>query len=96
MVNPVVYWRNKEKKYQYLGKTGKIISFTKIFNPLSDFSQVPYFVGLIKLKKEKYVAELVVEGKKPSINARVKGILRKIKPLQKTGVIQYGVKFKLV
>ena len=96
MLSPIAQWRNKEK-YKYLGKIGKIVSFTKINNPPDGFGDFPYYAGIIKLTNgEKKIAQLVLESKVPKIGDRVKGVIRKIGIQDKEAIINYGVKFKLI
>ena len=96
MKSPIAQWRNKEK-YKYLGKRGKIVSFTKVNNPPKGFGKIPYYVGIVKFKNgQKKTGQLVLEGKKPKINSKVKGIIRRIGTPGKEEIINYGVKFKLI
>lgn len=97
MTSPIVNWRNKKEEYQFLAKTGKIISFTKIFNPAMGFGKLPYFVAVVKLRNgQKKTGQLVLEGKKPKIGAPVKAIVRITNFPQPEEIINYGIKFKLV
>jgi uncharacterized OB-fold protein len=97
MISPISHWRTKEKEYQYLGKTGKIISFTKIINPPKGFGSLPYYVAVVEFsKREKRIAQLILEGKKPKIGGKVKGMIRIIGQPDKEGIINYGIKFKLI
>jgi uncharacterized OB-fold protein len=95
MKNPIRKWRTKAK-YQHLGKTGKIVSFTKVNNPPAGFGNLPYYVGVIKIAKEQITSQLVVEGEKPAIGKQVKGILRIIGQAKNEEIINYGVKFKVI
>jgi len=92
MKNPIRKWRTKDK-YQYLGKTGKIVSFTKVNNPPAGFGNLPYYVGVIKIVKEQITGQLVIEGEKPKIGKKVKGILRIIGDAKNEEIINYGIKF---
>lgn len=97
MSTPVRIWREAEERYQNLGKKGKIISFTKIFNPPKDFfNQRPYWAGIIEFTNgKKITTQLVVEDKKPEIGQTVVGVLRRIRVKNKKSIIEYGVKFKV-
>jgi len=95
MRSPISNWRDKEK-YKYLGKTGKIVGFTKINNPPKGFGKVPYYVGIIEMRGgKKLTAQLVLEGKKPEIGGKARGIIRRIGIPDKEEIINYGVKFKI-
>jgi uncharacterized OB-fold protein len=97
MKSPISYWREKQKEYQYLDKKGKIISFTKIYHPPEGFGKGPYYTAVIEFgNRKKKTGQLVLEGKKPKIGTRVKGILRIIGQPDKTGIINYGIKFKIL
>lgn len=97
MINPISYWREQQKEYQYLDKIGRIISFTKINNPPKGFGKRPYYAGIIEFKnQDSRTGQFVLEGKKPKIGGQVKGIIRIIGQSGKNGIINYGIKFKLV
>lgn len=96
MRSVIAYWRNK-KKYQFLGKIGRIVSFTKVSQPASGFGKIPYIVAIISFGKgRKQTAQLVIEGKRPEINGKVVGVIRRINVSDKQGIIKYGVKFKVI
>lgn len=97
MTSPIIYWRSKEKRYQYLDKVGRIVSFTEIFKPPFGFGKTPYLVALIKFKNnQKQIGQLVLGNKKAKIGAKVKGIIRIIGQPSDRGIINYGIKFKLI
>lgn len=97
MISPISQWREKKKEYQYLDKIGRIISFTKIANPPQGFGKLPYWVAVIEFKnKERKTGQLVLEGKKPKIGAKVRGVIRIINQPNKEEIINYGIKFKLI
>ena len=96
MRSPISNWRNKER-YQYLGKTGKIVSFTKINNPPKGFGRVPYYVAMVEFKNgKKKTGQLVLKGEELKIGAKVKAVIRIIETPDKEGIINYGVKFKVL
>jgi uncharacterized OB-fold protein len=90
------YWRKKSTDYQYLNENGKIISLTRVNNPPSGFGEKYFWVGVIKLSKQKKrtTGQIVASKKEPQIGDQVVGVLRKIGKPGKKEVIQYGVKFK--
>ena len=97
MNSPIISWRENKKNYQFLGKTGKVSSFTQILNPPEGFGKLPYWVAIVQLNHgKKLVAQLVLDGKKPKIGVRVKAVLRIIGQPEKEEIINYGVKFKLI
>ena len=96
MSSPIANWRNKEK-YRYLGRTGRIISFTRVNNPPKGFGKLPYYIGIIEFNhSQRKSGQLVLEGKKPKIGVKVMGIIRRIGIPDKEGIINYGIKFKLI
>lgn len=96
--SPVRIWREAKERYQFLGKKGRLISFTKIFNPPKEFvKQRPYWVGVVKFKNgKKTTAQLVVEGENPKVGRIVVGVMRRLQVADEKSVIEYGVKFKLL
>lgn len=97
MKSPIAAWRSKRKEYQFLGKTGKMISFTRIFDPPEGFGKLPYFVAVVELKNgQRRTGQLVLEGKEPKIGARVEGVVRRIGQPGPEEIIRYGIKFKVI
>ena len=97
MHSPIANWRQKKKEYRYLDKIGKIISFTKIYNPPEGFGKLPYYTALVGFRNgKKKSGQLVLEGKEPQIGSKVKGIIRRIGVPNQKEIINYGIKFKLI
>lgn len=97
MKSPIAIWRRKRKDYQFLGKTGKIVSFSKVFNPPEGFGKLPYYVAVVEFKAGKRkIGQLVLEGKEPKIGAKVGVVIRRIGQPGLEEVINYGIKFKLI
>jgi len=97
MVSPVKIWRRQKEKRLILGKSGKIISWTKIYIAPKDFKNIaPYPVILVELDdKKKFVGQLVDYNEQNlKIGQKVKAILRKTRNVGQEDVIPYGVKFK--
>lgn len=92
--SPARVWREKGKRYQYLGKRGVILSVTRI---VEGMGELPYWVGMMGMADgEKVMGKLVVKGQeKPQVGERVIGVLRKLDEGGKQGVIEYGVKFQI-
>ena len=99
MINTIQSWRESSRRYQNLGKTGKIISLTFVQTAVTGFSSwLPYYVAIIKLDKgEKVTGQLVDAARpEPKINDRVIGVLRRTREPGKEEIIEYGVKWKLI
>jgi uncharacterized OB-fold protein len=97
MISPVKIWRSQKKIIRLLGKTGKIISFSRIFVPPAGFeNEAPYVIALVEFKDgEKHLAQLVDwDQNRLFISQKVKVILRKTRNPGSEGVIPYGIKFK--
>lgn len=97
MISPVKIWRRQKEIRKILGKKGKILTWTKIQAPGSDFKKyAPYPVVLVKLEnKEKAYGQLVDWEKEDlKIGKKVVSVLRKVREPSKEGIIAYGVKFK--
>jgi len=98
MNNPIISWRNSPQKYQLLNKTGKIISWTKIYTTTADFSaNTPYLVGIIDFGKNgKTTGQIINETNKSiKIGQKVTGVIRQGKEVSKSEIIEYLVKFKI-
>ena len=87
MKSTVKIWRDKEKRYRYLEKIGKIVSFTKIIDG-------NYFAGIIEMKNKKRTAGELVDMKEVKMGEKVEGVLRRLGKSEKNKVIEYGVKWK--
>ena len=99
MISPVKVWRRQKEVRKLLGKTGVVISWTKIYAPGVGFQKfAPYAVVLIELTDgEKAIGQLVdYQDGEPKIGNRVMAVLRKIREGSQDGVIAYGVKYKLI
>ncbi len=97
MISPVKVWRRQKKIKKILGKTGKIISWTKIFISGKGFKKyAPYPVVLVSFSdKEKAYGQLVDYHQEDlKIGQKVVAVLRKVREVTPEGVIAYGVKFK--
>ena len=97
--NPVRAWRETKKRYRWLRKRGKLVSWTRIETAAETFSwQKRYYVGIVDFGQGKMgVGQLVgVEGGGLKKGVRVEGVLRKLYETSATGVIVYGCKFKPV
>ncbi|MFA6532740.1 MAG: OB-fold domain-containing protein [Patescibacteria group bacterium] len=98
MISPVKIWRRQKEIRKLIGKKGRVVAWTKIFTPGSDFKKyAPYPVVLVELfgNKEKIYGQLVdYEKEDLKTGSEVISILRKVRASSSDGVIAYGVKFK--
>lgn len=104
MNSPINIWRQHKKLHNYLGKTGKLLVWTKIFVPPAGFEhQAPYIVGLVQFdpslggsgRGEKLPVQIVdCEEQDLKPNQKVKVVIRKIGKVKSDEVIEYGVKVK--
>lgn len=78
-------------------KKGKIVSFSKVFNPPEGFGKLPFYVAVVEFKTGKRkIGQLVLEGKEPKIGAKVRAVIRRIGRPGQEEIIDYGIKFKVV
>ena len=98
MSSPVIIWRNHKKLNSYLGKTGRVIAWTKVFvAPMGFEHQAPYIVGIVQFNGEKMPLQIVdCEEEDLKINQKVIVVIRKIGKAKSEDVIEYGVKVKLI
>lgn len=97
MVSPVKVWRHQKNIAKYLGKKGKIVSFTLIRVAPAEFKeQAPYPSIIVKMDSgQKMVGQLVDWQKKHlRTGQKVKIVYRKIREPDSEGIIPYGIKFK--
>ena len=95
MISPVKVWRERRQRYCYLGKVGRIKSFTQVMGGPEGFTKIPYWVGVIDLDKGESATGQLVEFDEKELKRglKVKGVLRRLGVADKDGVIEYGVKF---
>lgn len=97
MQSPVKLWRNQQKVAQLVGKTGKIVAFTRIRVPPADFTdQAPYPVVLVELDKGGRITAQMVDWEEKHLNAgqKVLTVVRRVVKPNTEGVIPYGIKVK--
>lgn len=95
--SPVKVWRKQKEVNRWLGKRGKIISFSKIHVPPMGFgNQAPYYIALIKFadgtSKMGQMVEITDSEMKTGLE--VEGIIRRVREVDEEGVIPYGIKYK--
>lgn len=89
--------RGEIEDYEFSGK-GKILSHTTIRTAPEGFEkEVPYPVAIIQLKEGPKVAGQVVDSReRVESGKKVKAVFRKVYEDGPSGVIHYGLKWKLV
>jgi uncharacterized OB-fold protein len=96
--SPVKIWREAKARYQPLGKSGRLVSFTKVWQGPAGFeTNSPYWVGMVRLKgNQKVIGQIIRQREeKPKMGVKVKGVLRILNKGKEADVIEYGVKFKV-
>ena len=79
-----------------VGKTGVLVSCTRVVNPPAGFGSRPFWVGVARFGSKKLVtAPLVVEGVKPEAGKKVVGIIRRLGEAGPEDHLIYGLKFKV-
>ena len=97
MTSPVKIWRNQKKITKMLGRCGKIISWTIIRVPPSDFSYIaPYAVAIVKLDNGRNIIVQVVDIGLDEIRTgqKVITVVRRTLRPDSNDVIPYGIKVK--
>ena len=97
MISPVKIWRRQKEIKKYLGKKGKIISWTIIYVTGSEFKKfAPYPVAVVELESGEKITASIVDYEKEDlkIGKKVKVILRKVREGDQEDVLVYGLKFK--
>ena len=97
MISPVKIWRRQKEIRKLIGKKGRVVAWTKIFTPGSDFKKyAPYPVVLVEFENKERVYGQLVDYVKEDLKtgSQVTSILRKVRASSEDGVIAYGVKFK--
>ncbi|MBI2086205.1 OB-fold domain-containing protein [Candidatus Daviesbacteria bacterium] len=96
MNSPINIWREHKNLRNYLGKTGKVLAWTKVVVPPAGFEhQAPYIVGIVQFEnKEKLPVQIVDCEQELKPNQKVKVVIRKIGKVKSDEVIEYGVKVK--
>ena len=94
---PICKCGNKEFEKYKMPETGKIITWTIINNPPVGFEKYkPYIVGLIELDDGNRILSQIVDIDFKDLfkDLRVEATFRRITEDGKTGIIQYGYKFR--
>jgi len=98
-ITPVKIWRHQKKYAPFLGKEGKIISWTLIKAPPVGYEEeAPYPVVLVELQDKKRIIGQLVDWTKKDLKTgkKVKIVYRRVGKVDLEGVIHYGIKFRPV
>lgn len=95
MKSAVKIWREKNERLENLNKVGRVVSWTRILEAPAGFEGA-YIVVMVGMRKGKRVVGELIGEKEPEFGTRVRGVLRRIGRGDRDGVIEYGVKFKLI
>ena len=99
-ISPVKIWRRQKKIKDRLGKSGTVITWTRIFVTSDEFKKnTPYIVVMVKLDggKRAYGQLVDVDSLKDiRFGMKVQAVLRKVRESSHEDVIAYGIKFKPV
>jgi uncharacterized OB-fold protein len=99
MISPVKIWRSQKKLSKLINRRGKILSYTIIRVPASNFSsQAPYPVVLVKLDGGKVIVAQMVDWEMENLKVgnEVVTVIRNIMETGSEGIIPYGIKVKAV
>ena len=94
---PVCSCGSNEFKAYSLAKKGKVVTWTVINNaPIGFEKYTPYMVSMIELEDGlRIISQLVdIDPEEVSAGLKVEACFRKVKEDGKTGILQYGYKFR--
>ena len=95
MKSTVKIWRETKDRYKHLSKMGRVVSWSKIYQPPKDFGSESYIAVMVEVSKNlRVVGQLV--GKEIKKGDVVMGVLRRLREQGGSGVIEYGVKWRRV
>lgn len=104
MSSPVTVWRHHKNIRNYLGQTGKIIVWTKVFVAPAGFEhEAPYFVAIVELDPsagsglagKRMPLQLVeCEEKDLQPGRKIMTVVRRLGKVKLDEVIEYGIKAK--
>ena len=93
MKSAVKIWRERKERYKNLGKTGRVVSWTKIIEA-PDGWQGQYYGVIVELDDKLKVMGQMADCKKIRVGDKVIGVLRRLGEARENEVIEYGVKWK--
>lgn len=95
MNNPVKNWRNTKKLHNIIGKTGKLLVWTKVSTAPTGFEyQAPYYTGIIELENQTKMPIQIIDCEESELktNMKIKLVTRRLKKPGPGDVIDYGIK----
>lgn len=95
MSNPVKNWRNTKILHNFIGKTGKLLVWTKVSTAPTGFEyQAPYFTGIIELEDQTRMPIQIIDIEETELktNMKIKLVTRRLKKPGPGDVIDYGIK----
>lgn len=93
MKSAIQVWRRQKTNYQNLGKTGVVVSKTRIIEAPMGFSG-QYWVVMVELGENTRAVGQWASEAEPKIGMKVVGVLRRIGEEGQAEVVEYGVKWK--
>ena len=94
--SPSLYWRSSKQNHSLVGAHGIIEAVTRIWNaPANLESNVPYAVALISLDNGAKITSQVVDSD-AKLGMKVEACIRKFYADGNDGIINYGIKFRVV
>lgn len=101
MTSPVKSWRRQKVIRKNLNKVGTVLTWTFVYTPSEAFKKyAPYPVVMVEFEDgERAFGQLVDFDKEKdelTMGTKVVSVLRKVRQATEEGVINYGLKFKLV
>ncbi|RLG53012.1 MAG: transcriptional regulator [Thermoproteota archaeon] len=88
--------KSREMKRIRLPKRGTLVSYSVVYFPPKGFElQTPYVVGLVEIDGVKVVGQITdVLPSELKIGMELEACFRKVRVNGKSGIIQYGIKFR--
>lgn len=97
MLSPVKIWRNQKNVANLIGSHGRIISWTIIRTPPTDFmDQAPYPVVIVELSNKKRMTAQLVDWEPDNLQVGqvVITVVRRVMQTTTDSLIPYGIKVK--
>lgn len=95
--NPATIWRQHRQLHKYIGQTGKVIVWTKVYVAPEGFDhEAPYICAIVEFANGKRISVQVVDCDEKDLKEgqEVVAVIRRIGKAAPDGLIQYGVKVK--
>ena len=97
MISPVRIWRRQNVIRGILNRKGKVITWTTIMVPGTDFKRfAPYTVALVEFDNGERTTGPLVDSADVTltIGMPVMAVLRKVRTTSDEDIIAYGIKFR--